>query len=383
MMDAMALLKNEINKKRKITEDLVNERRRGATTSAMMTTAGKDESGEGHSAVKKSIRYFRQSDLIKKEEEEQLEKIRERELSQRNLQTQSSEGDEAADLARTREDEQAVQQKEIDILNKLMSLTVDEVKNRLRNLGHPVTLFGESPTERTMRLASAQAEEEDDDYRLTAIGHETKLTTRQQISSSLSSSSSSSFPSHGKKILPKDEDDEDEEDDDDDDERKKKGEEQDGHPSQDHSSSSSFIRGNIRTSYASASSGLSSEKIIYKYFRNLLKQWEWDLDDRDDYLKQTAKGKMETRTQKQCKDYIRPLFKLCKRKEVPGDILLKLVQVWSPPPSSLLLRLSISLFVSLSVSLSLSLYLSLSLCFSSLFLDCSILRGGEFPSCSR
>ena len=34
---------------------------------------------------------------------------------------------------------------------------------------------------------------------------------------------------------------------------------------------------------------------------------------------------METRTQKQCKDYIRPLFKLCKKKEVPADILYKLV----------------------------------------------------------
>lgn len=38
-------------------------------------------------------------------------------------------------------------------------------------------------------------------------------------------------------------------------------------------------------------------------------------------------GKMETRTQKQCKDYIRPLFKLCKKEEVPLDILDKLLRV--------------------------------------------------------
>ena len=36
-------------------------------------------------------------------------------------------------------------------------------------------------------------------------------------------------------------------------------------------------------------------------------------------------GKMETRTQKQCKDYIRPLFRMCKKKEVPFSILDKLV----------------------------------------------------------
>lgn len=31
-------------------------------------------------------------------------------------------------------------------------------------------------------------------------------------------------------------------------------------------------------------------------------------------------GKLETKTQKQCKDYIRPLFKLCKAKKVPDGI---------------------------------------------------------------
>ena len=35
-------------------------------------------------------------------------------------------------------------------------------------------------------------------------------------------------------------------------------------------------------------------------------------------------GKLQTKTQKQCKDYIRPLFKQCKNQEVPADILFKL-----------------------------------------------------------
>ena len=58
-----------------------------------------------------------------------------------------------------------------------------------------------------------------------------------------------------------------------------------------------------------------------------LKEWEWDLNARDDSEKMTAKGKMETKTQKQCKDYIRPLFKLCKRKQVPSDISSKLLEM--------------------------------------------------------
>jgi len=61
--------------------------------------------------------------------------------------------------------------------------------------------------------------------------------------------------------------------------------------------------------------GLPPEKVVYKYFRSLIKQWEWDLDAREDIEKQTARGKQDTKTQKQCKDYIRPLFKLCKKEK--------------------------------------------------------------------
>ena len=47
---------------------------------------------------------------------------------------------------------------------------------------------------------------------------------------------------------------------------------------------------------------------MYKYFRSVLKQWERDLLGREDSEKRTAKAKLETRTQKQCKDYIRSVL---------------------------------------------------------------------------
>lgn len=61
---------------------------------------------------------------------------------------------------------------------------------------------------------------------------------------------------------------------------------------------------------------LAPEKVVYKFFRSLIKQWELDLNMRGDAEKSTAKGKLETKSQKLCKDHIRPLFKLCKRKQV-------------------------------------------------------------------
>ena len=37
---------------------------------------------------------------------------------------------------------------------------------------------------------------------------------------------------------------------------------------------------------------LTKEKVVYKYFRSLLKQWEQDLENREDSIKFTAKGKI-------------------------------------------------------------------------------------------
>ena len=72
---------------------------------------------------------------------------------------------------------------------------------------------------------------------------------------------------------------------------------------------------------------LSAEMVVYKYFRSILKAWERNLDSRSDAEKASAKGKNDAMTQKQCKDYVRPLFKMCKSKNVPPDILLKLEEM--------------------------------------------------------
>lgn len=59
---------------------------------------------------------------------------------------------------------------------------------------------------------------------------------------------------------------------------------------------------------------MERNKLVRTFFRGLLKQWEMDLNERPDHVKRTVQGKLETKTQKQAKDYMRPLFKLCKQK---------------------------------------------------------------------
>ena len=59
---------------------------------------------------------------------------------------------------------------------------------------------------------------------------------------------------------------------------------------------------------------MERHKLVRSFFRGLLKEWEMDLNARPDHVKRTVQGKLETKTQKQAKDYMRPLFRLCKQK---------------------------------------------------------------------
>ena len=68
-------------------------------------------------------------------------------------------------------------------------------------------------------------------------------------------------------------------------------------------------------------------KKIHKFFKSLLKQWEDDLAHRPDSVKHTAAGRNETKTYKQCKDYIRPLFKMCKTRRLEPGIMAHILNI--------------------------------------------------------
>jgi pre-mRNA-splicing factor 18 len=68
-------------------------------------------------------------------------------------------------------------------------------------------------------------------------------------------------------------------------------------------------------------------KHVYRHFKDLLKLWEQDLNQRPDSVKESVAGKNDTKTLKQCKDYIRPLFHLLKKRQVEDNILTKLVEI--------------------------------------------------------
>jgi pre-mRNA-splicing factor 18 len=68
-------------------------------------------------------------------------------------------------------------------------------------------------------------------------------------------------------------------------------------------------------------------RAIHRFFKAQLKSWEDDLVDRPEAVKRTLQGKNETKTLKQCKDYIRPLFKLCKNRRLDENLTNPLLKI--------------------------------------------------------
>jgi pre-mRNA-splicing factor 18 len=68
-------------------------------------------------------------------------------------------------------------------------------------------------------------------------------------------------------------------------------------------------------------------KKVYRYLKGLLNSWEDDLALRPEPVKRTAAGKNETKTLKQCKDYIRPLFKQLKTRKLDDGIMDHMIKI--------------------------------------------------------
>lgn len=68
-------------------------------------------------------------------------------------------------------------------------------------------------------------------------------------------------------------------------------------------------------------------KQIYNFFKGLLREWEQDLTERSDIVARSVAGRNESKTLKQCKDYIRPLFKLCKSRKIEAGLQAHLIKI--------------------------------------------------------
>jgi len=170
-------------------------------------------------------------------------------------------------------------------------LPFDEVISKLRSVGQPVTLFGESERSRQSRL-----EELEEKTRLSLIGDNDDMALRgghQGRNVFLDNKSTNDVldtsESNRKKKKKK---------------KKKRKKEDEGDLSD-----------------------LPKDTQCYTFFKRMLREWNEILDIRPDEIKRSVSGKIATKTYKQCKDYMRPFFKMCKAHTVKPDMLNKIHEI--------------------------------------------------------
>ncbi|KAJ1910941.1 hypothetical protein IWQ60_010389 [Tieghemiomyces parasiticus] len=67
--------------------------------------------------------------------------------------------------------------------------------------------------------------------------------------------------------------------------------------------------------------------LVYVYLKRLVYEWQDALDARPESVRNSAPGKRIAATQRQSSDYLKPLFKLLKRKAADPDVMAKLVDI--------------------------------------------------------
>ena len=204
-----------------------------------------------------------------------------------------------------------------------LQYSLESMQRELRLLGLPITYFGETSVgQRLQRLQHAQThqskvqlqEREADEFRLKqGFGIRNTYLEKDDTNDAVHWAASE-FKDEANKI-----------DNDNDHDRnfksKKRKETTDVESSQTNINRHSQDRAATTTEVEEDN---DKHKRIYKHFKGLLKQWENDLNQRSDDVKRTLAGRNETKKVKQCKDYIRPLFQLCKRRQLDENMVEKL-----------------------------------------------------------
>ena len=82
-------------------------------------------------------------------------------------------------------------------------------------------------------------------------------------------------------------------------------------------------------------------------FQRMLREWQADLAARPEEVKNSAAGRNATKTQKQCKDYMRPFLKMCRAKVSVGFTCINSIGAYMPCATTLRFVIFVCLFVCL------------------------------------
>jgi len=188
---------------------------------------------------------------------------------------------------------------------ELFNVSNEEAVRRLRNKGQPIRLFGESDKERRLRLRALQLIEE-----RTEGGRNELMQALEGVEGKMDL-----------EVLPKHAND----------------------PKPNHPKSAALPEGSGHSSDADLEPNQDAQvtvdlnliktdprKIypqIYFALKRVLKEWEQSMAERPDHIRRSAQGKLVAATQKQSAEYLKPLFKSLRKRELAPDVLQAVAEI--------------------------------------------------------
>ena len=174
-----------------------------------------------------------------------------------------------------------------------------EVQLRLRRLGQPISLFGESASSRLQRLKDYEDQVHSTEHG--AMGEKNALKDlAAEVENEILQATMSRL------------------EDDADEEHKKRSERKEAR---------ALKKSEKYKTKRTLESFKHKEDYIIFFFKRMLHEWEETLNNRPDAVKRTHKGKSLATTQKQTRDNIKPLMKLLQRRSCPDDILKETLKI--------------------------------------------------------
>ena len=284
----MDLLKKELERKKKAVE--LAKQQQGSNKFLKASELRRIQEEQEEQERERKRKY----NGLEKNSEETLEPSNKKRPRPAKHEEDVSSVEKDAPKKQTTDTDAATEKSASDTPNDIESLSSEEVMQRLRALGLPIQMFGETATHRMERLREALENQKNvmaglsemEEFRLgSGHGIRNPFLERDKKKEDQGETLQAKAADEAKKAARKEGKEEEEGDDDD------------------------------------------PHKRIYRFFKDLLRQWEDDLALRPESVKRTAAGKNETKTLKQCKDYIRPLFKLCKTRRLEESLMTHILKI--------------------------------------------------------
>lgn len=243
-------------------------------------------------------KFMRRGDL-KQLEKQEMETRKEERLAKRLRDKGDEEG--ANEILRLRKEKEREAQQESDDSILLQSMPPIEVKRRLRSRGEPITLFGESDLERIRRLKQIELKHHEREGGSSAgAKNDLRDIIAMDVEAEIRRATLAAYD-------------------------KKQTEQDDGADPDAAAQDDSKEKDEKRDSKYEHDRGLEEfvfvEEYVAFFFKRIMYLWEKELEARPDEVKRSTRGKVAAATQKQTRQYLKPLLKQLKNRKVDPGIL--------------------------------------------------------------